>query len=329
MKHRGYKIQMKSILFSALLLAAVFCFLFGATSNASADWSAALRYSPSSAYIGDTVSFSCTVTNTGSSSIDFSSTTFNIDWGNTETSRTLSGTKSVSPGGSTTLTTSFTVPQVSEGTYVMKVTLAGEATGDWLTSTMVYSCNLAVTEVPPLYVSIQADVTSGTSPFTTDFTSSISGGVAPYAYSWTFGDGSTSSYANPSHEYSTAGSYTAKLIVTDSRYQSASDSTTITVSAANILDLGGSSGSGMLLLSIIGLIVVIIAVVIAVVLMRKRSIPPSVNPPVIPSAQSSQPVLQQVDTPQSIASSSEYCIHCGKSISPGAAFCPNCGQKPK
>ena len=34
-------------------------------------------------------------------------------------------------------------------------------------------------------------------------------------YSWTFGDGSTSTVANPSHTYTQAGQYTARLSVSD------------------------------------------------------------------------------------------------------------------
>ncbi|KAK6026496.1 PKD domain protein [Ostertagia ostertagi] len=40
-------------------------------------------------------------------------------------------------------------------------------------------------------------------------------GVAPITYSWDFGDGATSTVANPSHVYASSGNYTVKLIATD------------------------------------------------------------------------------------------------------------------
>lgn len=40
-------------------------------------------------------------------------------------------------------------------------------------------------------------------------------GIGPFTYLWTFGDGGTSTLANPTHDYLTTGSYTVKLRVTD------------------------------------------------------------------------------------------------------------------
>lgn len=56
------------------------------------------------------------------------------------------------------------------------------------------------------------------------------------AYSWNFGDGNSSTTANPSHSYSTAGSYTAVLTVTDNQGASSTDSATVTISSST----GGS-----------------------------------------------------------------------------------------
>jgi PKD repeat protein len=69
----------------------------------------------------------------------------------------------------------------------------------------------------PLSATASASSTSGNAPLATNFTGSATGGTAPYTYSWNFGDGSaTSSAQNPSHTYSSAGTYTATLTVTDS-----------------------------------------------------------------------------------------------------------------
>ncbi len=50
-------------------------------------------------------------------------------------------------------------------------------------------------------------------------------------YSWDFGDGGTSTLPNPAHSYGTAGTYTAKLTVTDDRGGSGSATVTVTVLA--------------------------------------------------------------------------------------------------
>lgn len=53
-------------------------------------------------------------------------------------------------------------------------------------------------------------------PDTVSFTSSVFKGKAPYTYSWDFGDGmGTSTLTNPTYVYTTAGSFTIRLIVTD------------------------------------------------------------------------------------------------------------------
>ncbi|MDD4924644.1 MAG: DUF4349 domain-containing protein [Dehalococcoidales bacterium] len=45
----------------------------------------------------------------------------------------------------------------------------------------------------------------------------VVGGFAPYSYLWDFGDGKTSTIANPRHKYEKAGSFTVSLTVTDDR----------------------------------------------------------------------------------------------------------------
>lgn len=49
------------------------------------------------------------------------------------------------------------------------------------------------------------------------------------SYNWNFGDGNSSNSATPSHSYSTAGSYTAVLTVTDNLGASSIDSATVTI----------------------------------------------------------------------------------------------------
>ncbi|MFF7857001.1 PQQ-dependent sugar dehydrogenase [Streptomyces sp. NPDC007904] len=77
----------------------------------------------------------------------------------------------------------------------------------------------------------KADVTSGRAPLTVSFSSAGSSDADGDALShaWTFGDGATSTAANPSHTYAANGQYTATLKVTDTTGKSATASVRITV----------------------------------------------------------------------------------------------------
>ncbi len=54
-------------------------------------------------------------------------------------------------------------------------------------------------------------------------------GVAPYRYSWSFGDGGVSSEDNPYHTYSSPGTYVSSVTVSDSAGNTTTWSTTIVV----------------------------------------------------------------------------------------------------
>jgi PKD repeat protein len=68
---------------------------------------------------------------------------------------------------------------------------------------------------------------------TVAFNGGASGGGAPYTYTWDFGDGHTSNERNPTHTYQGEGSFTVRLIATDTNSKQATDSTLINVSAAS------------------------------------------------------------------------------------------------
>ena len=67
---------------------------------------------------------------------------------------------------------------------------------------------------------------------------------APYSYTWSFGDGSTSTAQNPQHTYTTNGTYLATLIVSDGLTKATN---TVTVTAASPL-LTITQGSGQVTL---------------------------------------------------------------------------------
>jgi PKD repeat protein len=68
-----------------------------------------------------------------------------------------------------------------------------------------------------LTVSIIPSPPSGNAPLSVNFTGNVTGGTPPYTYFWSFGDGATSSSANPSHTYQSSGTYGVSLKVTDSQ----------------------------------------------------------------------------------------------------------------
>lgn len=82
-----------------------------------------------------------------------------------------------------------------------------------------------------LAVTASATPETGPSPLTVDFTSDVSGGAAPYAYLWSFGDGSASTGEAPSHVYWGIGSFLATLTVTDAA--GATGSAYLTINVAN------------------------------------------------------------------------------------------------
>jgi PKD repeat protein len=87
------------------------------------------------------------------------------------------------------------------------------------------------------------------------FSGSVTGGTAPYTYSWAFGDGTTASGTlTPSHAYTSDGSYTATLTVTDAQNLSSQNSTSVTINnVAPTVNAGGPySGTAGVALSFSG-----------------------------------------------------------------------------
>jgi glucose/arabinose dehydrogenase len=83
-------------------------------------------------------------------------------------------------------------------------------------------------------VSASANPTSGPTPLNVSFSSSGSSDPEgnPLTYSWAFGDGATSTAANPSHTYAAPGTYQARLTVSDGVNQATS--TPIAISAGSV-----------------------------------------------------------------------------------------------
>ncbi len=66
-----------------------------------------------------------------------------------------------------------------------------------------------------LRVSAGANPTSGVAPLRVSFSSSVAGGLGPYTYEWSFGDGATSTDPTPTHTYRGPGTFTVTLTARD------------------------------------------------------------------------------------------------------------------
>ena len=171
----------------------------------------------------------------------------------------------------------------------------------------VFTVNLTVTDAlgrvgtSSISVTVNADPTvaitvSPTNPAAggaATLVATVTGGTAPYQYSWDLGDGTSAHSAIVTHNYSRAQSYSVSLTVTDHVGKATSGTTSVTVTSTGTSPSNGSQGSGsgssvdlfsgVGLLLLVGLVVVAaVAVVLGVLLMRRPrtpSPPPSVYLP--------------------------------------------------
>jgi len=97
----------------------------------------------------------------------------------------------------------------------------------------------------PLSATASGTPTTGNAPLAVTFTGSATGGAAPYAYSWTFGDGTTSTAQNPSHTYTTAGTYSATLTVTDGSAPRQSATSSVSITASPIAGTAPGAPTGL------------------------------------------------------------------------------------
>ena len=184
---------------------------------AGSPLSANANASPTSGQVPLTVNF------TGSASGGTSPYSFSWTFGDGGTSTSQNPSHTYSSAG--TYTATLTVTDNVSATASKSLTITATATS------------------PPLTANASASPTSGQAPLTVSFTGSATGGTSPYSYRWTFGDGGSSTSQNPSHAYSSAGSYTATLTVTDSQSATNSKSLTINVTAAPTSLVASASAS--------------------------------------------------------------------------------------
>ena len=97
------------------------------------------------------------------------------------------------------------------GTYTVSLTVVD--TNSCFAS--ISKTNLIVVEFPTAQFTVNGSRSDCQAPLQVNFTNQSANGNGNLSYNWTFGDGNTATGTNPSHTYMSSGSYTIRLIATD------------------------------------------------------------------------------------------------------------------
>ncbi|MEM6261192.1 MAG: PKD domain-containing protein [Bacteroidota bacterium] len=104
----------------------------------------------------------------------------------------------------------------SAGTYTVTLRVIDPVNGDTVFATKTVVASLLKCNFSPLNTQLFYFPQPPCANQPVFFGDSTFGGSFRYSYTWDFGDGTTSTMSNPSHTYSTPGTYTVQLCVSDS-----------------------------------------------------------------------------------------------------------------
>ncbi len=147
-----------------------------------------------------------------------------------------------------------------------------------------------VTVYPALALSaIDASSTSPTTTTSVTFSVTATGGTPTLVYAWTINGAASGSTAMLTQTFSSAGTYTIKVVVTDAVGASMSKTTTANVTAAPSSGILNALTTGDGPYYIIGLVAVVVAIVAALALMRRKKKGGFAAPPPPPAEGSATP----------------------------------------
>jgi len=177
---------------------------------------------------------------------------------------------------------SYLYTPTAAGSLTVTVTIRDSASSSTTRS-------VTTTVNPALSISPSALPSAPTTRASVTFAAGLGGGTGPYTYSWSFGNGVTSTIAAPSTVYTNAGTFTVQLWVNDSGGGAAHQVLPVTVHASGGSPSGSSSGGIPLWVwAIVG--VALVAAVVGVLLARRRKGPASTPAPAVPASPSGSAV---------------------------------------
>jgi PKD repeat protein len=148
-----------------------------------------------------------------------------VQFTNSSTGKITTGTWTFGDGSTSTATSPAHTYQ-SPGTYTATLTVTGSL-GSSSKSTTV-----TVNKPPVPTANFTANCTSGYAPLAVQFTDSSNGnGTKVTGWKWSFGDGTTSTAQNPSHTFTSAGTYTVSLIAVNAGGNSTAKTMAVKVTA--------------------------------------------------------------------------------------------------
>jgi PKD repeat protein len=151
----------------------------------------------------------------------------------------------------------------------------------------------------PVVSSATPILSSGSAPLDVTFNVAASGGLPPYEYAWTFGDGNRSAVRSPAHEYLRVGTYVVQVTVTDQSGDTSTNVLSVTVSAVSTHP--GPSDLVEILAIVVG-IALVVGVYLILVRLRRR--PPSgAEPAASPPAPGPPASASPEDSPSPLAPS--------------------------
>ncbi|MFI7589619.1 PKD domain-containing protein [Spongisporangium articulatum] len=172
----------------------------------------AANQSPTAVATPSCTNLACSFSSAGSSDPDGTIASYAWNFGDGTTSTQANPSRTYAAAGTYTVTLTVTDNKGATGTASTNVTVTAPANQS-PTAAITPSCtNLACS-------------------FSSAGSTDPDGTIASYA--WNFGDGTTSTQANPSRTYAAAGTYTVTLTVTDNKGATGSTTQSVTVSAAN------------------------------------------------------------------------------------------------
>jgi len=144
------------------------------------------------------------------SNVNAGTAPLNVQFIDSSTNSPTSWAWSFGDGGTSTIQSPLHTYSTA-GTYTVTLTATNTAGSDTVTQTGFITISSAATA--PV-ASFASSVTAGTTPLNVQFVDSSTN--SPTSWTWSFGDGGTSTVQNPAHTYSTEGTYTVTLTSTNS-----------------------------------------------------------------------------------------------------------------